>query len=103
MLELGIRKYSTYGKIGIMGDLNARCGTNDDFILETDVFEKYIPFIDNSNDEEIISINNRSSLDKICNASGVKLLDICKSTDIRIVNGRIGDDLNIGNSLIYLH
>ena len=28
----------------------------------------------------------------IYNASGIKLLDICKQTDLRIVNGRIEDE-----------
>ena len=26
LLEAGIRKYSAFGKVGIVGDLNARCG-----------------------------------------------------------------------------
>ena len=30
--------------------------------------------------------------DTICNASCIKLLYICKNTDVRIVNGRIGDE-----------
>ena len=32
----------------------------------------------------------------ICNASGIKLLDICYSTDLKIVNGKVGDDTGIG-------
>ena len=45
--------------------------------------------------------------DTICNASGIKLLYICKNTDVRIVNGRIGDEsgrytflANTGTSVI---
>ena len=30
-------------------------------------------------------------------SSGIKLLDICHSTDLRIVNGRIGSDAGIGH------
>lgn len=35
-------------------------------------------------------------MDMICNASGVKLLDLCKGTDLRIVNGRVGEDAGVG-------
>ena len=35
-------------------------------------------------------------MDNTCNSSGLKLLDICQSTDIKIVNGRFGDDAEIG-------
>ena len=45
--------------------------------------------------------------DTSCNASGIKLLDICKRTDLTIVNGRIGDEsgrytflANTGTSVI---
>ncbi|MCG8046841.1 MAG: hypothetical protein N0E48_14600 [Candidatus Thiodiazotropha endolucinida] len=35
-------------------------------------------------------------MDRICNSSGIKLLDICQSTDLRIVNGRLGSDAGVG-------
>ena len=35
-------------------------------------------------------------MDRTCNSHGVKLLDLCKSTCLRIVNGRLGNDHNIG-------
>jgi exonuclease III len=38
-LEIGIRKYSQLGKICLMGDLNARTGTRDDFIEPVDLFD----------------------------------------------------------------
>ena len=39
----------------------------------------------------------RVSMDAVCNSSGIKLLDICHSTGLRIVNGRIGSDAGIGH------
>ena len=35
-------------------------------------------------------------MDVVCNASGIKLLDMCCSTDLKIVKGRVGDDTGIG-------
>jgi len=55
-------------------------------------FENYISSIDDSFDVDCIDVGIRHSDDTIVNASGIKLLDICKSTDLRIVNGRIGDE-----------
>ena len=36
-------------------------------------------------------------MDTECNSSGIKLLDICHSTHLRIVNGRIGSDAGISH------
>ena len=38
----------------------------------------------------------RSSEDKTINANGRKLLDFCRKNELRICNGRLGDDRNIG-------
>jgi len=96
-------KYSTLGKLSIIGDLNARTGSCDDFVIPTTLFENYI----SSFDVDCIDVGMRHSDDTICNASGIKLLDICKSTDLRIVNRRIGDEsgrytflVNTGKSVI---
>ena len=39
----------------------------------------------------INSLNGPHSIKK-CNSFGIKLLDLCKSTNIRVVNGRLGED-----------
>ncbi|XP_060580681.1 uncharacterized protein LOC132737413, partial [Ruditapes philippinarum] len=39
----------------------------------------------------------RFSMDKTVNYSGNKLLDICLCSDLKIVNGRIGDDAGVGS------
>ena len=44
-----------------------------------------------------ISVGRRYSLDRKIDSSGVKLLQICKDAGLRIINGRIGDDVGIGN------
>ena len=56
------------------------------------------------NVEECISLdslgfkNMRSSLDKYVNNYGKRLLDLCKSLDMFIVNGRVGSDTPIGKA-----
>lgn len=51
------------------------------------------------NDEANINteIPERASMDKICNSSGNKLLDLCQCTDLKIANGRYGDDAGVGD------
>ena len=56
---------------------------------------------------DCIGVGIRHSDGTIYNALGIKLLDICKQTDLRIVNGRIGDEsvrytslANTGKSVI---
>ena len=97
-LERSIRKYSHLGKIAVIGDINARCGTRSDTLRDSYIFEKYIRNIDNTDYTLPHSvIPERYSMDSTCNSSGLKLLDICLSTDIKIVNGRFGDDAGVGN------
>ena len=69
------------GHILISGDLNARTGNLDD------------PLIPDKYDEEFhICINEnpprRNSQDSVINPRGNDLLDMCKSLDLNIINGR---------------
>ena len=95
-LEADIRKYSDVGKVILMGDLNARTASRNDFDPQSDSFEHYIPSIDTYLDECSIDIDERFSEDTVVNSSGLKLLDICKCSDLRVVNGRVGEDRGIG-------
>ena len=83
-------------KIVILGDINARCGTRSDTVQDSYLFQKYISTIDNT-DYTLphAVIPERCSMSNTCNASGLKLLDICLSTDIKIVIGRFWDDAGI--------
>ena len=85
------------GKVSIIGDLNSRTAERDAFISQGANFDKYIFTLDNSiNDDYCGIISKRYNVDKICNSSGIKLLDLCKSTGLNIVNGRVHDDAGIG-------
>ena len=77
----------------IIGDMNSRVGVKMIFILRDQLNEfldddMYIP------DTPLL----RVSLDTRCSSHGIKLLDVCKSTCLRIINGRLGRDHNIGEN-----
>ena len=88
------------GQIIIQGDLNARTSTEKDFIDS----DKY-----NTDDEiELIKTTPRNSHDKVIDGRGKEVLELCKSLNLNIVNGRkVGDQFGNftsfqwnGNSLI---
>jgi hypothetical protein len=85
-LENDISTYSSVGAVYIIGDFNSRVGSKSDFI----VHDKINTVIDDL-DYEPDCTPVRASIDKIHNSHGIKLLDLCKSSNIRILNGRIGD------------
>ena len=76
----------------LCGDLNARTGVCDDFIIDNDI--SYIDLHDLDWYPEDTFKMNRKSRDKDgrVNICGYALLDICKTFGIHIVNGRSPDD-----------
>ena len=78
----------------IVGDLNARTGNLFDYIENDDsthlpVSEDYI--------EDDATVKPRYNKDKTVNTSGRTLIEFCKMCDIRIANGRVGDDDGVGD------
>lgn len=73
----------------ICGDMNARCGKLEDYIVKDDISDHVqdILWYDSDNFEKI-----RRSKDKIVNAFGRELLELCISLKIHIVNGRKESD-----------
>ena len=61
----------------LLVDFNARTRVSEDFVE-----------LDNENNE----IPSRSNRDKITNTNNRCLLDLCKTTEMSIVNGRIGSE-----------
>ena len=78
----------------IMGDLNARTGNASDVLEmgqdEIELIDGYVPL------ENINILENRVSFDNTVNNYGTRLLTLCKSLYMFIVNGRIGKDAQVG-------
>ena len=67
----------------LLCDFNARSGVSEELVE-----------LDNEHNE----IPSRVNRDKITNTNGRFLLDLCKTTEMSIVNGRIGSDKEIKES-----
>ena len=101
MLENDITYFSEFGKIFVTGDLNSRVSNKCDYIIQDRINTEY-------DDADYCPDNTsvRASVDCTFNSHGVKLLDLCKSTCLRIVNGRVGNSCkhtfysNNGSSVI---
>ena len=79
-----------------MGDFNSRTGEISDMVKEDKFDIDYI-------DDDIVNMYNteyslptRSNEDKIINQQCKALIELCKSTDLKIINGRYGDDRDSG-------
>ena len=70
-----------------MGDLNSRTGKYPD-----SVSQEGSNIITNDQSEYALSFNQRNSFDNELNNHGKRLLEICRSADIRILNGRLSGD-----------
>ncbi|VDI55947.1 Hypothetical predicted protein [Mytilus galloprovincialis] len=94
-----IEHYSQLGDIVIQGDFNAYTNTIPDFVISDEAkFPK-----SKDNDYSIDSHNLRNNLDsKSANKSGKLLIDLCKESGLRILNGRtIGDPLGKCTCITY--
>ena len=101
-----IRLKSSYDvPICLIGDFNSRTSTLDDFIT----LDEHISIIYNLDDLDREAFNSkqyfekhginttRSNTDKCTNNNGYKLIELCKELDLKIVNGRLGDDRDKGD------
>lgn len=92
------------GYICILGDFNAQTGelafftSADDFLAEYFHFdESTVEFFDQKCVLEKYQVQiNRISMDKKKNNSGFRLIDITKNNNLFMLNGRYGQDKNIG-------
>ena len=90
-LEEDISYFSGKGQVIIMGDLNSRIANSPDFID----LDRVLPFenIDSYNVDKHLP---RTSMDKIHNSFGHMFLDLLKSTRLRVLNGRLFYDKDVG-------
>ena len=83
----------------LIGDFNSRTGSlNEINVLDhSDEIDNYtFPNIINLLETSNIPFE-RKNLDKKTNNNGKKLINMCNTTELCIVNGRFGSDKNIGN------
>jgi len=92
MPEYDITYYESKGSVYLIGGFNSRIGDKKDFVVFDSVnhcFDEF-DYVPDYNME-------RASIDKNCNIFETKLLDLCRSNDLRVANGRLGNDFNIGS------
>ena len=88
-LENDIEKFSVFGSILLMGDFNSRTGKYSD-----NVCQEGNSIITNDQSEFSLCALQRHSFDNELNNHGKRLLEICRSADLTIMNGRSrGDSL----------
>ncbi|CAG2236161.1 unnamed protein product [Mytilus edulis] len=95
-LEKEISTYSNKGQIALIGDFNSRTSSHPDFIEndDPDLFNIHSQNILPQNYDVDQFLKRRNNQDKILNAQGNNLLELCLSSRLRILNGRyIGDSL----------
>lgn len=89
-LEHDIQNFSEKGDILLCGDFNARTGIKDDFISNDN--NNHLPLdVDYVPDKSIMP---RRSLDDIIRDRGFDVIDLCISSQLRILNGRSLGDLH---------
>ena len=89
-IESDICKYKSKGEIILMGDINARTGTNIDHIANDE--SNYLPL--DSDYTLDTHITSRTNQDTCTDERGKHLLEICIAGQLRILNGRkLGDSL----------
>jgi exonuclease III len=97
-LEEEIIKFKQKGSIIISGDMNSRTAKLADYIVNDD--NDYLPLPDMYDIDK--HLHSRVNQDVIVNVHGRQLVQLCKSTGLRICNGRVMGDL-LGRYTCYQH
>ena len=102
-IEKDITFYSRNGDcIILVGDFNPRTSNKPDFI-DTSMNDKSFEIIDAPQDVQSVSINTgRNNYNSHSNKHGDRILDICKTCNLRILNGRKSGD-TFGKPTFYSH
>ena len=79
----------------IMGDIKSGMGTDDDFIIDDEI-DGNLPLLEDYLSDQ--NLKDRASFDKLSGTQGhgKDLLNFCKSTSFRIMNGRWEEGEEIG-------
>ena len=96
LLENDIAKYQNSGKVIVSGDFNGRTGCYCDFIL----YDQYIE-VGLHDSIRYKDIPTRVNRDHMTDTYGRRLLELCKTTNLLIANGRLGLDKDVGDFTFY--
>ena len=77
----------------VLGDLNSRIGQLNDFV-EFDYIDVHVDILPDDYEPDLPI--PRVSKDKFTNQNGNLLIDFCKESGLRILNGRVGLDGSVG-------
>ena len=93
VLENGIGRYGSKGHVFVIGDLNSRTGMEPDFITFDGLHDGLHCLSDGFIAYEVDQpIPKRKSEDDQLNNFGRNLIQLCKSTGLKIINGRTSGD-----------
>ena len=93
----------------LIGDYNSRTGEVDDLFDNQDYIVEHFGLNEIDTIPDFIRYNQnngsfkRINKDKTINVPGRNLIDLCKTHDLCIVNGRFGSDKGIGDFTCYTH
>ena len=87
-----VEHYQSTGRVVLLGDFNARTNKGNDFVMLDNV--DHLPLANSYlvDEEHTHSIRNNMDNHNVC-SFGRKLLDLCKTSGLRILNGRTTGDL----------
>ena len=91
LIETDIAMYEKLGRCLVLGDFNARTSEDLDFCSDDNI-DDYVDLPFNYIQDVPLSRSNQDTSQ--VNPHGKKLLDLCKSSGLRIVNGRTLGDTN---------
>ena len=93
-LKIGVHFYAIILRVSflICGDFNARTASHPDYVEDDNSIHMHVL----PDDYQLDAPMQRTSEDCGFNKYGTNLLDFCKLTGFRILNGRVGQDRNIG-------
>ena len=83
-----ISHFGKKGTIIVQGDLNARTGTSQDFLKSGKYYNSFGEEMDGDGAGMADDPDLRNSEDRVINARGKELLDLCKLNKLIVMNGR---------------
>lgn len=90
-LENDIAVYSLEGKVLLVGDFNGRCSNLNDFLYQDNWRDIFDSLPDVYTYQPDVHLPSRECPDRVVNSFGLKLLQLCVSSGLRILNGRHPD------------